>query len=179
MNINQNQYASDDVREKCYYLLLDNLNKHYNSDVEEDTEIIEERMEDIAFKIEQGIYGKYPITQYYTPQARKAIANISYTPNAQLVRDRLYNGVWDPMVYGGMTNSEMCPEIKQRQEDEAKRNAMLEQYFIDKKLEHDSIYTCGKCKSKKVDHIQVQTRSADEPMTVKACCLMCGHRWKM
>lgn len=39
-------------------------------------------------------------------------------------------------------------------------------------------FTCGKCKSTKTSHYQMQTRSADEPMTVFISCLKCGNRWK-
>ena len=40
-----------------------------------------------------------------------------------------------------------------------------------------SILRCGKCKQRKVDYHEMQTRGADEPMTVFAQCLHCGHRW--
>ena len=39
--------------------------------------------------------------------------------------------------------------------------------------------TCKNCRSTKVDVDQVQTRSADEPMTLFALCQDCGHRWTM
>lgn len=39
-------------------------------------------------------------------------------------------------------------------------------------------YTCFKCKSKKCTYFQLQTRSADEPMTTFVTCLDCGNRWK-
>ena len=39
-------------------------------------------------------------------------------------------------------------------------------------------YTCGNCKSKKCTYFQLQTRSADEPMTTFVTCLDCGKRWK-
>ena len=39
-------------------------------------------------------------------------------------------------------------------------------------------FTCWKCKSKKCTHYQLQTRSADEPMTTFVTCLDCGTRWK-
>ena len=41
---------------------------------------------------------------------------------------------------------------------------------------HD--FTCGKCKSTKCTHYQLQTRSADEPMTTFVMCLDCGNRFK-
>tara|TARA_Y100000591_G_scaffold238514_1_gene209196 strand:- start:858 stop:1379 length:522 start_codon:yes stop_codon:yes gene_type:complete len=39
-------------------------------------------------------------------------------------------------------------------------------------------FTCSKCKSKKCTHYQLQTRSADEPMTTFVMCLDCSNRWK-
>ena len=39
-------------------------------------------------------------------------------------------------------------------------------------------FTCFKCKSKKCTFYQLQTRSADEPMTTFVTCLDCGNRWK-
>jgi DNA-directed RNA polymerase subunit M/transcription elongation factor TFIIS len=40
-----------------------------------------------------------------------------------------------------------------------------------------SILVCGKCKKRKVDYYEKQTRGADEPMTIFAHCLACGKRW--
>lgn len=39
-------------------------------------------------------------------------------------------------------------------------------------------FKCFKCKSKKCTFYQLQTRSADEPMTTFVTCLECGNRWK-
>ena len=40
------------------------------------------------------------------------------------------------------------------------------------------LFKCGKCKSTKTTYYQMQTRSADEPMTTYVTCLECGNRWK-
>ena len=39
---------------------------------------------------------------------------------------------------------------------------------------------CPKCSHKKAFFMQIQTRSADEPMTTfyKCCSPTCGHRWR-
>jgi transcription elongation factor S-II len=39
-------------------------------------------------------------------------------------------------------------------------------------------FQCGKCKSWKTTYYQLQTRSADEPMTTFVSCVNCGKRWK-
>lgn len=40
------------------------------------------------------------------------------------------------------------------------------------------VFVCMKCKSKRTHYYQMQTRSADEPMTIFVTCLDCGKRWK-
>lgn len=38
-------------------------------------------------------------------------------------------------------------------------------------------FLCGKCKNRKTTYYQLQTRSADEPMTTFVTCTVCGNRW--
>jgi len=42
----------------------------------------------------------------------------------------------------------------------------------------NGILVCRKCKSRHTEFTQVQTRGADEPMTVFASCNKCGFRWR-
>ena len=39
-------------------------------------------------------------------------------------------------------------------------------------------FTCYRCKNNKCTYYELQTRSADEPMTTFVTCLVCGNRWK-
>uniref|UniRef100_A0A6C0LKA2 TFIIS-type domain-containing protein n=1 Tax=viral metagenome TaxID=1070528 RepID=A0A6C0LKA2_9ZZZZ len=39
-------------------------------------------------------------------------------------------------------------------------------------------FQCRKCKTNKCTYYQMQTRSADEPMTTFVTCLNCDNRWK-
>ena len=41
-----------------------------------------------------------------------------------------------------------------------------------------SLFKCRKCGSKSTSYYEVQTRSADEPMTQFVTCLQCNARWK-
>ena len=53
-----------------------------------------------------------------------------------------------------------------------------ENKFADKIEASTDDFTCYKCKSKKCTFYQLQTRSADEPMTTFVTCLNCGNRWR-
>jgi transcription elongation factor S-II len=44
--------------------------------------------------------------------------------------------------------------------------------------DYSGMFQCGKCKSKKTTYYQMQTRSADEPMTTYVTCMECANRWK-
>ena len=39
-------------------------------------------------------------------------------------------------------------------------------------------FKCGRCKSRKCIYYELQTRSADEGMTIFITCLNCGNRWR-
>jgi transcription elongation factor S-II len=43
---------------------------------------------------------------------------------------------------------------------------------------YEGIFLCRKCRSKKTTYYQLQTRSADEPMTTYVTCTNCENRWK-
>lgn len=47
-----------------------------------------------------------------------------------------------------------------------------------KEEDYDGMFKCRKCGSKKTTYYQMQTRSADEPMTTYVTCASCGLKWK-
>lgn len=60
---------------------------------------------------------------------------------------------------------------------------LLESFFISNVLTHSFVFlpeTCPKCGHLRAYFMQIQTRSADEPMTTfyKCCNAQCGHRWR-
>lgn len=75
-----------------------------------------------------------------------------------------------------MTHQELSPEKwSQLIETKSKRD---KNKFETKLEAATDTFTCKKCKSNKCTYYAVQTRSADEPMTIYVTCLECGQRWK-
>lgn len=50
-------------------------------------------------------------------------------------------------------------------------------FTIRKEMATD-VFLCSNCKKRECTFYQLQTRSADEPMTTFVSCLNCGKRWK-
>jgi transcription elongation factor S-II len=75
-----------------------------------------------------------------------------------------------------MTHQEIFPE---KWEDLIKAKSIRDKNKFEQNLEAATdTFTCRKCKSKKCTYYQMQTRSADEPMTIFVTCIDCGNRWK-
>jgi transcription elongation factor S-II len=55
---------------------------------------------------------------------------------------------------------------------------MRKAYLAKESKNQDGFFKCGRCKSMKTTYYQMQTRSADEPMTVFVSCLNCDKSWK-
>ena len=75
-----------------------------------------------------------------------------------------------------MTHQELSPEIWK---ESIAKKIIRDQNKFEVKLEATTdAFTCRKCGSNKCSHYLLQTRSADEPMTVYVTCLNCDKRWK-
>lgn len=57
-------------------------------------------------------------------------------------------------------------------------NDIRKEYLSREIKNQEGFFTCGRCKSKKTTYYQLQTRSADEPMTTYVSCLNCDRNWK-
>jgi len=86
------------------------------------------------------------------------------------------SGLIDAKSLASMSPQKMWPE-KWRDLEEArilKQIATLERSVT----ASTDMFTCGRCGKNECTYREVQTRSADEPMTAFVLCLVCGNRWK-
>jgi transcription elongation factor S-II len=114
----------------------------------------------------------------YLSKARSVLANLkseSYIQNQRLM-ERLMEGEFPPHQVAYMNPENIYPELwKETVDNEMLKNKNA--YEMSASAMTDE-YTCSKCKKKKISYYELQTRSADEPMTQFFTCLHCGHRWK-
>ena len=75
-----------------------------------------------------------------------------------------------------MNHQELLPE-KWKEKLEEKKFRLENKFFPKIEASTDN-FTCGRCKSKACTYYQLQTRSADEPMTTFVTCTKCDNRWK-
>jgi len=124
----------------------------------------------------------------YTAKARSLAFNLKQ--NEQLRQD-LADGSIPPEALVFFTQAQLATEQQREKLQKGEKDAFLERRSDYFKLARDKLcrdngidpeqggqFRCRKCGGNKTTNYQMQTRSADEPMTVFICCLKCGHRWR-
>ena len=111
----------------------------------------------------------------YIKNGRKLIANMTYTPNSNTVKNNILDNIWDPNDIPGMNHEELYPELYFKLKIKQQKK-MIKQ--VPTEEEPDGLIRCRKCKSMKTVYTQAQTRSADEPMTTFVTCLSCDGHFK-
>jgi|UniRef100_A0A6C0DXX6 hypothetical protein len=108
----------------------------------------------------------------YIEKLRSLIINLKNTNLLNKVRSKTLKA--HEFVY--MNHQQLQPELWEILIEEKKIKD--ENKYTPKIEASTDNFICGKCKSKKCTYYQLQTRSADEPMTTFVTCLDCGNRFK-
>ena len=99
----------------------------------------------------------------------------SYINNNQLIKN-ITSGKIKPEKVGFLSVYDMFPDNwKELLNIKSKRDKI--KYEL-KPEAMTNLFKCRKCGSRETSYYEVQTRSADEPMTQFITCLSCNNRWK-
>jgi transcription elongation factor S-II len=109
--------------------------------------------------------------QIYLDRLRTVYTNLSDT-----IIEQITSGAIKPHIVAFMTHQELNPD-KWAALIDAKSKRDANKFETNIAAATDT-FTCRKCKGNQCTYYQMQTRSADEPMTVYISCCNCGNRWK-
>ena len=115
----------------------------------------------------------------YKTKYSKIMGNIKNNKNADFVLEKLESGEFlpDKLVY--MKPEELYPVLWEKILLNVKlRDERIERMTKEENQSGTDLFKCGKCKKSNCTYYQMQTRSADEPMTTFVTCLNCYNRWK-
>ena len=129
----------------------------------------------------QGIQKKWvntPFRNIYLNKCRSIYDNInpdSYIKNNYL-QENIEKGNITPYNVAFMTPREIFPENWSSILEKQKRKRMED---TETPKASTNQFKCKKCGKRECTYYQLQTRSADEPMTNYIHCVNCGNRWKI
>jgi len=109
--------------------------------------------------------------QIYLDHLRSIMINLK----GEIV-ENIKDGSLKPHIVAFMTHQELLPE-KWSTLIEAKTKRDKNKFETNIAAATDT-FTCRKCKGNQCTYYQMQTRSADEPMTTFVTCILCSARWK-
>merc|ERR1719509_449143 len=134
--------------------------------------------DELATALETAIFSQYNQTnQKYKNQIRSRIFNLKDKKNPQL-RESFLLGSIPPTKLASMMPEEMASDEIKKQREAFTKEAIDDARLAVQEGTKTDMLKCGKCKGKSCAYHQIQTRSADEPMTTFVLCNDCGHRWK-
>ncbi|XP_046632896.1 transcription elongation factor S-II-like isoform X2 [Daphnia pulicaria] len=132
----------------------------------------------LAQMLEECIYKECRNTDMkYKNRVRSRVSNLKDARNPNL-RLNFLCGQVSPARLSNMTSEEMASDdmkdIRQKFTKESINDAQLATV----QGTQTDLLKCGKCGKRNCTYNQIQTRSADEPMTTFVLCNTCGNRWK-
>jgi DNA-directed RNA polymerase subunit M/transcription elongation factor TFIIS len=114
----------------------------------------------------------------YTTKSLSVLFNLKNPKNPGLI-DRVRSGECGLKQLVKASPADLWPELwNPIYEKVAAKQLRRELLGVDPSKVIDGQFQCSRCKGRKVTYTSLQTRSADEPMTVFWYCVICEKRWK-
>ncbi|XP_068612583.1 transcription elongation factor A protein 3 isoform X2 [Brachionichthys hirsutus] len=164
--------TGDSIRDKCIEMLVAALR------TDNDFKDFGTNCESMAAEIEDHIYQEIKATDMkYKNRVRSRISNLKDPKNPGLRRNVLAGSI-DLSRIASMSAEEMASDELKQLRNVLTQEAIREHQMAKTGGTSTDLLQCSKCKKRNCTYNQVQTRSADEPMTTFVLCNECGNRWK-
>ncbi|XP_064193590.1 transcription elongation factor A protein 3 isoform X18 [Anguilla rostrata] len=164
--------TGDSIRDKCIEMLSAALR------TDDDYKDFGTNCESMAAEIEDYILLEIKATDMkYKNRVRSRISNLKDPKNPGL-RKNVLAGAIELQRIASMTAEEMASDELKQLRNILTQEAIREHQMAKTGGTTTDLLQCAKCRKKNCTYNQVQTRSADEPMTTFVLCNECGNRWK-
>ncbi|EFB27135.1 hypothetical protein PANDA_001093, partial [Ailuropoda melanoleuca] len=172
--------TGDSVRDKCVEMLSAALKAEDDyKDYGVNCDKMASEIEDHILELRSHIYQELKSTDMkYRNRVRSRISNLKDPRNPSLRRNVL-SGTISAGLIAKMTAEEMASDELRELRNAMTQEAIREHQMAKTGGTTTDLFQCSKCKKKNCTYNQVQTRSADEPMTTFVLCNECGNRWKV
>jgi transcription elongation factor S-II len=166
--------AGDTVREKIRANLATALLKTISEGVDiQKSEIIK-----LAVEIEVELLKVHNgVSVQYKNKFRQLHFNLKNDKNPDL-RRKVVVGEITPDILLELTAEELASDVQKEETAKIREKKLFDSAPSSAKQATTDQFQCAKCKERKCTYYQMQTRSADEPMTTFVSCLNCNNRWK-
>ena len=167
------------LRNRTRNKLYINLKPSLKIENEEEKETKKKELINNVIKIEEAIFEKYKGDSPYSNRVMEILHNIRENEE---FRDNIVNGEIIPEELSSMDVIKMVSKEKQEKLDETKKNkvnSIQSDWILKHTKVTEGVYKCRKCGGNKTTQSEMQTRSADEPMTLFITCVDCGNGWKI
>ncbi|XP_074310828.1 transcription elongation factor TFIIS [Silene latifolia] len=171
--------TQDGVRNKVREMLLEALSKVI-SEADDNMKAEIEACDPIrvAVKVESVMFEKWGrSTGAHKFKYRSIMFNIKDANNPDFRRKVLLGEIKAERICN-LTTDEMASEQRRLQNKEIEEKKLFDcERGAAPKATTDQ-FKCGRCGQRKCTYYQLQTRSADEPMTTFVTCVNCNNHWK-
>jgi transcription elongation factor S-II len=165
--------CNDPVREKVQNLLSDALHRPDDGIVAS-----KDDAKAVAVQIEDAMFAEFGcISQDYKMKARELKFNFLDEKNKDL-REEVLGGSLRPAELVKMTSKDLANADMKAERQKLHKHFLREAAAGNKPVATTNEFRCGKCKKRECTYYQMQTRSADEPLTTFVQCVACGNRWR-
>lgn len=132
----------------------------------------------VAVTVESVLFEKWgPSNGAQKVKYRSLMFNLK-DPNNPDFRRRVLLGEFAPERLINMSTQDMASDQRKQENEKLKQKALFECERGQQPKATTDQFKCGKCGQRKCTYYQMQTRSADEPMTTYVTCVSCNNRWK-
>ncbi|XP_052148297.1 transcription elongation factor TFIIS-like [Oryza glaberrima] len=178
--------CNDPTRDKIRELLADAFSRVHGETSKDDREEVRNILDEVdardpfrvAVTVESALFERLGrSTGAHKAKYRSIMFNLRADNNTDF-RRRVLLGQVRPERLVDISPEEMASDARKLENKQIKEKALFDCERGGAPKATTDQFKCGRCGQRKTTYYQLQTRSADEPMTTFVTCVNCNNHWK-